>query len=198
MALTVVQMLDQPDQWALFNHEAASTYRKGSVVLLGDAAHATTPHQGAGAGQAVEDALFLAVLLDKASTEGISFAKAFEIYDSVRRPRSQRVVSTSRAAGDTYAMTGPAGSDHHLLREELLQRFNWIWEYNIEEELEAALVRLQETDTAAKMLKGLGSDWLNRVLISVAGAVSVLGEWWTPKTELRLLSAGPGKTPLRG
>lgn len=191
-------MLDQPDQWALFNHEAATTFRKGSVVLLGDAAHATTPHQGAGAGQAVEDALFLAGLLEKASKEGISFAEAFEIYDSVRRPRTQRVVSTSRACGDTYAMTGPAGNNNALLRQELLHRFNWIWEYDVEKELQAALSGFHEEGGNIKPLNGVASDWWSGVMISVAGVVSVLREWWSPKTELRLLSAGPGKTPLRG
>jgi salicylate hydroxylase len=110
---------------------------------MGDAAHATTPHQGAGAGQAVEDAAFLAVLLEKAMVEGIAFAKVFEVYDSFRRPRSQRVVSTSKTAGDTYAMTGPAGSDNGLLREDLLRRFDWIWSYDIELELEVALAQLQ-------------------------------------------------------
>jgi salicylate hydroxylase len=143
MFLILGQMLEQPDQWALFNHEPASTYHKGPVALLGDAAHATTPHQGAGAGQAVEDAAFLAVLLEHAIVHGIDIAKTFEVYDAIRRPRSQRVVSTSRACGDTYAMTGPAGSDNGLLREELLERFRWIWEYDVEEGLKEALAQLK-------------------------------------------------------
>ncbi|KAF2259427.1 putative salicylate hydroxylase [Lojkania enalia] len=127
----IAEMLKQPDKWALFNHEPASTFCKGSVVLLGDAAHATTPHQGAGAGQAIEDALTLSVLLERALTTGKSFAKTFSVYDAIRRPRSQRVVATSRAAGDTYAFTGPAGGDAVLLREELLHRYNWIWEHDM-------------------------------------------------------------------
>ncbi|KAF2749694.1 putative salicylate hydroxylase [Sporormia fimetaria CBS 119925] len=149
----IVQMLDQPDQWALFNHEPAATFQKGSVVLLGDAAHATTPHQGAGAGQAIEDALFLAELLDRATSLGVSTNAAFQAYDAVRRPRSQRVVSTSKAAGYTYAMTGPAGSDDELLREELLQRFNWIWEYDVKRELEVAVMQLQRVAEQTEMEK---------------------------------------------
>lgn len=38
---------------------------KGRVLLIGDAAHATTPHLGQGAAQAVEDAVVLAELLEK-------------------------------------------------------------------------------------------------------------------------------------
>ena len=35
-----------PDLWALFDYPPADTYFKGRVCLLGDAAHASTPHQG--------------------------------------------------------------------------------------------------------------------------------------------------------
>jgi 2-polyprenyl-6-methoxyphenol hydroxylase-like FAD-dependent oxidoreductase len=38
--------MDKPDKWALFNHLPAPTYTKGSLCILGDAAHATTPHLG--------------------------------------------------------------------------------------------------------------------------------------------------------
>jgi salicylate hydroxylase len=127
----------------------------------------------------LEDALFLAELLQTASAEGISFAEAFEIYDSVRRPRSQLVISTSRAAGHTYAMTGPAGSDTELLRRELLERYQWIWEYNVKEELRAAVLRLRARNNEHPMAKVIGSEWLSRVLKSVAGALSMLKRWWT-------------------
>ena len=42
------------------------TYKNKSnnVILIGDAAHAMLPHQGAGAGQGLEDALILAKLLE--------------------------------------------------------------------------------------------------------------------------------------
>lgn len=40
-----------------------SPWYRGRVVLIGDAAHATTPHLGQGAGMAIEDAIVLAELL---------------------------------------------------------------------------------------------------------------------------------------
>lgn len=150
------QMLDQPDQWALFNHDPASTYYKGSVALLGDAAHATTPHQGSGAGQAVEDAAFLAVLLEKTLLTGSSFATTFQVYDAIRRPRSQRVVTTSKAAGDTYAFRGPGGSDCGLIAEELLQRFDWIWDYKVAEQCEVAAGLLQADNREEQKVNGVG------------------------------------------
>jgi len=45
---TILQMMQQPDIWALFEHKDAETYCKGGMCLIGDAAHASTPHQGAG------------------------------------------------------------------------------------------------------------------------------------------------------
>jgi len=45
---TILSMMQQPDIWALFEHTDAETYCKGGMCLIGDAAHASTPHQGAG------------------------------------------------------------------------------------------------------------------------------------------------------
>ena len=42
-------------KWGLFHAPPASSYCKGNVALLGDSAHASTPHQGAGVGQGFED-----------------------------------------------------------------------------------------------------------------------------------------------
>jgi 2-polyprenyl-6-methoxyphenol hydroxylase-like FAD-dependent oxidoreductase len=39
-------------------------YYRGSVVLLGDAAHAMTPNLGQGGGQALEDAIVLAAAVN--------------------------------------------------------------------------------------------------------------------------------------
>jgi 2-polyprenyl-6-methoxyphenol hydroxylase-like FAD-dependent oxidoreductase len=49
---------------------------KGSVLLIGDAAHATTPHLGQGAAQAVEDAIVVVGLLAKGLT-GETVGQAF-------------------------------------------------------------------------------------------------------------------------
>ncbi|UQC78867.1 salicylate 1-monooxygenase SalA, partial [Colletotrichum lupini] len=57
---------DEITKWAIFDtyDYPAPTYVKGRLCLAGDAAHASTPHHGAGAGMGVEDALALATLLD--------------------------------------------------------------------------------------------------------------------------------------
>ncbi|WP_119080466.1 FAD-dependent monooxygenase [Chitinophaga alhagiae] len=63
----------------------------GRIVLLGDAAHATTPNLGQGAGQAIEDAYVLAKWL---ATEK-NITSAFEKYQRQRRKRVHMLVRTS-------------------------------------------------------------------------------------------------------
>lgn len=67
----------------------------GRVVLIGDAAHATTPNLGQGGAQAIEDAWVLARLL--AETEDIEAATA--AFETVRRSRTERIVRDSRRLG---------------------------------------------------------------------------------------------------
>jgi len=61
------------------------SYYRGSVVLLGDAAHAMTPNLGQGGGQALEDAIGLAAALSRADDVTLALAR----YDHERRARTQ-------------------------------------------------------------------------------------------------------------
>jgi 2-polyprenyl-6-methoxyphenol hydroxylase-like FAD-dependent oxidoreductase len=69
-------------------------WSKGRVVLVGDAAHATTPGIGQGAAQAIEDAVVLARCL----AERDDVAQALADYEARRRPRAMRVLKMSRRA----------------------------------------------------------------------------------------------------
>lgn len=71
-------------------------WHKGRVVLLGDAVHASTPHQGQGAGMAIEDALVLADEIEAADT----LEEAFTAYRTRRWPRVEQVARTSLMIGD--------------------------------------------------------------------------------------------------
>ncbi len=71
------------------------TWTKDHILLLGDAAHATTPNLGQGACQAIEDALVLRNCLQKENT----VQKAFFLFETRRRDRTEKVQRLSRRIG---------------------------------------------------------------------------------------------------
>ncbi|MFH9659517.1 FAD-dependent monooxygenase [Streptomyces sp. NPDC017248] len=71
------------------------SFTAGRVALLGDAAHAMSPHLGQGACQALEDAATLAAALAAEPSVGAALAR----YDAERRPRAQSVARAARQAG---------------------------------------------------------------------------------------------------
>ena len=67
----------------------------GRVVLIGDAAHATTPHLASGAGMAVEDALILSDMLSEEDDHTLAFSR----YVDRRWERCRTVVENSVEIG---------------------------------------------------------------------------------------------------
>ncbi|KAK7992243.1 FAD/NAD(P)-binding domain-containing protein [Apiospora saccharicola] len=147
----------QLEKWAVFDayDHPLSSYAKGRVCLAGDAAHASAPHHGAGAGMGIEDALALCALLEPAlksssrlqSGWGASIAHAFSVYSTVRQPRSQWLVRSSREVCDIYEWKYPGtGTDMSKCLEEITYRSHKLWYFDIEGML-ADLRRLQESGT---------------------------------------------------
>ncbi|NML39527.1 NAD(P)-binding protein [Chitinophaga sp. G-6-1-13] len=75
----------------LYDLAPTKNWHKGRVVLLGDAAHATTPNLGQGASQAIEDAYALADSLSRHSAP----EAAFQHYASRRMARAHKIVRIS-------------------------------------------------------------------------------------------------------
>ncbi|GAA5821033.1 hypothetical protein JCM11251_001931 [Rhodosporidiobolus azoricus] len=139
----LLEAIENPSIWGIFALPPIEHAVDDRFVLIGDAAHATTPHQGAGAGQAVEDSLFLAALLthptvlsSPSSSRQSAINRALDIYQSERHPRAQRVQRTSDEAGKLYEFLGDEGDDLERMRENLTKRMDWIWTYDTEKELE--------------------------------------------------------------
>ena len=82
----------RPLEWLLL----PDPWYKGRVVLIGDAAHATTPHLASGAGVAVEDALALTEELGK--TDDV--AAALRGFMDRRFERARMVVESSVKVGE--------------------------------------------------------------------------------------------------
>ncbi|KAI9712689.1 MAG: hypothetical protein M1820_001310 [Bogoriella megaspora] len=136
---SILRMMRNSDIWALFDHPSASTYYKDGICLLGDAAHASTPHQGAGAGMAIEDAFILSRLIAN-MTHRDQLHAAFQAYDSVRRPRTQRLVTTSRDAACLYEFQKLGiGDDPEKLRADLEGRMKWVWDVDLNQHLAEAM-----------------------------------------------------------
>ncbi|NIG53082.1 FAD-dependent monooxygenase [Chitinophaga sp. Cy-1792] len=75
----------------LYDFEPIDKWYNGRIVVLGDAAHATTPNLGQGASQAIEDALMLSNCL--AQTK--NYTDAFHSYQEQRIARVRKVVEVS-------------------------------------------------------------------------------------------------------
>lgn len=75
----------------------------GNILLIGDAAHATTPNMGQGACQAIEDAIVLADELGKTNNIQTAFAN----YENRRRGRTRYITLQSRKIGQVAQWQHP-------------------------------------------------------------------------------------------
>jgi 2-polyprenyl-6-methoxyphenol hydroxylase-like FAD-dependent oxidoreductase len=103
----VVEALDHPLKWALFDRAPLPRWGAGAVTLLGDACHPMLPYAAQGAGQAVEDAAVLAAVLTGCDRAGVPAALAR--YAELRRARTARVQGMSRENGVRFHL--PDGPD---------------------------------------------------------------------------------------
>ncbi|SGZ31121.1 BQ5605_C047g12310 [Microbotryum silenes-dioicae] len=144
-SLELLKAINDPSIWGIFELPLIPHAVDERIVLIGDAAHATTPHQGSGAGQAIEDGLFVAHVLthpllskssSTSSTRSTSLRTALSLYEAARHPRGRRVQSTSYEAGLLYEFLDPiAGDDITKIGPNLSERMKWIWEMDLEKEL---------------------------------------------------------------
>jgi 2-polyprenyl-6-methoxyphenol hydroxylase-like FAD-dependent oxidoreductase len=95
--------------------ELLPRWSNGRLVLIGDAAHASTPGVGQGAAQAIEDAVVLADRLANSDELGVALAE----YEAIRRPRAEAVLKMSRRADKAAQLANPLG---WRLRNALVRR----------------------------------------------------------------------------
>jgi 2-polyprenyl-6-methoxyphenol hydroxylase-like FAD-dependent oxidoreductase len=99
---------------AILDVATLPTWSRRRTLLIGDAAHATSPHAGQGASLALEDALRLARLLQQGQEPGISFQN----FEAERRPRVERVVAFARRNGNQKGEFSATGA---WIRDRMLK-----------------------------------------------------------------------------
>jgi 2-polyprenyl-6-methoxyphenol hydroxylase-like FAD-dependent oxidoreductase len=91
----------------------APPWYAGRIVLIGDAAHATTPHLASGAGIGLEDAIVLAELL----IESTSVEQALPRFMTRRFERCRLVVENSAQIGELEMQAAPIEQQAALSRQ---------------------------------------------------------------------------------
>jgi len=120
--------------WNTYDFPKVPHWHNDRMVIIGDAAHATSPSSGQGASLAIEDGIVLAKCLrDIPDTEA-----AFGAFTHLRRERVERVVAHGKRSGDGKAQ-GPVGAMiRDLVLPAILRRIaakgslNWMYDYRID------------------------------------------------------------------
>lgn len=96
-----------PNETLIFNPiidlKPQKVFSKERILLIGDAAHATTPNLGQGACQAIEDVAALYQILEKEE----NIETAFKIFEKRRRKRTHFIVNTSWRVGKVAQLESP-------------------------------------------------------------------------------------------
>jgi FAD-dependent urate hydroxylase len=118
-ARTLAAALERDDQihCAAIESIESPQWRNGRALLIGDAAHASSPMMGQGGCMAIEDAVVLAELLESSSTVDT----ALDAFTPRRRPRVDWVQAQSDATGK--AMLLPVAVRDAAIRERGAQGF---------------------------------------------------------------------------
>ncbi|KAF2003492.1 FAD/NAD(P)-binding domain-containing protein [Amniculicola lignicola CBS 123094] len=113
----LVMLLSMADEetlkvWELLDMEQLPTWTDGQLVCIGDAAHPFTPHQGQGAGQAIEDAASLAVMFPL----GVPISEIperLQLYQKCRYERASRIQEYSRIVGKDLGSGPPLDANEY-------------------------------------------------------------------------------------
>jgi salicylate hydroxylase len=139
--------MENTDHWGIFDLSPdIPTFSSGPLhlLLLGDSAHACAPHQGAGAGQALEDAHILSHILGACHSPSDLLA-AFAGYESVRMPRTKFVQIYGRRQGELLDLQwGDVGTDLEKLKAIIDVPIREIWNCDLDAELQKARVIMQK------------------------------------------------------
>ncbi|KAJ7082974.1 hypothetical protein C8R44DRAFT_822673 [Mycena epipterygia] len=87
-----------PDVWRIRDLELLPKWNSGKAVLIGDAAHAVTPHFGQGSNIAIEDGEALGYFLSNLASPA-QIPAALKSFERIRVPRAHMIQFASRQVG---------------------------------------------------------------------------------------------------
>jgi 2-polyprenyl-6-methoxyphenol hydroxylase-like FAD-dependent oxidoreductase len=107
------------------------TWSRKRTLLIGDAAHATSPHAGQGASLALEDAMRLGRLM----RDGQELGLTFQNFEHERRPRAEKIVALARRNGNSKREFSATGA---WIRDRMMKvllplgerSMNWMYAYD--------------------------------------------------------------------
>ena len=88
---------------------------------------------GQGTCMAIESGIALATILRHWKNDDLE--AAFQFYQNLRKPRTDRVTQTSYEAGKLASSDSPDGMTDNFNPDALSERMKWIMEYNVLEDL---------------------------------------------------------------
>jgi 2-polyprenyl-6-methoxyphenol hydroxylase-like FAD-dependent oxidoreductase len=130
----LIRAAGTPGRWALLDRAPLTRWSRGTVTLLGDAAHPMFPFFAQGAAQAIEDAAVLARCL---AANPAGPAAALRRYQELRMPRTTRLQEISHArAHVNHLPDGPEqrARDTSFTDVDPLMASAWIYAFDPEAE----------------------------------------------------------------
>lgn len=133
---SIIGQVEETFRWGLYYREPLSHIVRGRIALLGDAAHPMLINAGQGAGQALEDAVAIATLLDGATPDTVE--QRLRMYEQLRLPRATEVQTLSRRNAQFMHLDFPV--EPGMTRPDQAGAMNWIFDYDVEYEAEKLIL----------------------------------------------------------
>jgi salicylate hydroxylase len=136
----LIEHMETPHQWALFDRQPLKKWAEGRVALLGDAAHPMLPFMAQGAAMAVEDAWVLARALVDSGPRRDDVYLALMRYQRARHRRASLVQARSRENADTFHQRhlfgqlktyAPMWLGGRLVPKAVRARLDWLYGYDV-------------------------------------------------------------------
>ncbi|KAJ6119637.1 hypothetical protein N7523_003917 [Penicillium sp. IBT 18751x] len=109
--------------YPIYRLPLGKAWSKGRCVLVGDAAHAMSPHAGQGVSMALEDVFLLSRLLED---DARPLSEVFEKYDAIRRPRVDEIFEMAKENGEIRKKSTSWGLWLKEIKVSMALSMSWI------------------------------------------------------------------------